>query len=207
MAARPRGPAGFTVSVRRLHTWLGLLSFAHLMIYGVAGLTATFQTSKERPKIARSVRYEPFRADPNATDREVAAAVYRKLDLPFTRPMPDWFLRRTADHHLLLDFYQINGIYRVVVLEDEQRLRIEEIRNGIWLFLEDMHAVTREDGPHLRLLRWWSYYNELAMWTLLAMILSGLYLWLAARRFRVWWAAVCFVSGTSVVVAFYEALR
>ncbi|MBV8819738.1 MAG: hypothetical protein JO022_15360 [Acidobacteriaceae bacterium] len=114
MAARPRGPAGFTVSVRRLHTWLGLLSFAHLMIYGVAGLTATFQTSKERPKIVRNVRYEPFRADPNATDREAAAAVYRKLDLPFTRPMPDWFLRYTVDHHLLLDFYQINGIDRVV---------------------------------------------------------------------------------------------
>ena len=56
--------------------------------------------------------------------------------------MPDWFLRRTPENHLLLDFYNVNGIYRVIVLEQEKRLRVEEIRNSIWLFLEDIHAAT-----------------------------------------------------------------
>jgi hypothetical protein len=53
----------------------------------------------------------PFTAQPSATDKQVADAVYRTLQLPLTRPMPDWFLRRTPENDLLLDFYNINGIW------------------------------------------------------------------------------------------------
>ena len=69
------------------------------------------------------------------------------------RPIPDWFLRRTPDHHLLLDFYNINGIVRVVVLEDEGKLRIEDIRNSAGLFLEDIHAATLGDDEAPGLVR------------------------------------------------------
>jgi hypothetical protein len=192
--------------VKRLHALLGLLVFSQLVIYGIAGLTAAVQTHRERPKTVQTAHYLPFHADPMATDQQVAVSVYRSLDLPFTRPMPDWFLRRTPDHHLLLDFYQINGIHRVTLLENEGRLRIEEIRNSPWLFLEDLHATTGEDGEHFRLIRIWGAYNQFAMWSLIGMTLSGLYLWGVARR-GVRWTQVCLGAGTGLLLILYGVLR
>src|SRR5690349_18909193 len=105
--------------IRKIHIYAGLLCFTQLIVFGIAGMVASVQPSLERPKIPLSVRYVPFSVDGSRNDRQVANDVYRTLALPQTRPMPDWFLRRTTDNHLLLDFYHINGIYRVIVLEGE----------------------------------------------------------------------------------------
>ena len=183
--------------ILKLHIYAGLLTFGQLMIYGVAGLVATFQPGLERPKIAHAVRYVPFTAAPSATDKEVAAAVYDTLRPPLARPMPDWFLRRTPENDLLLDFYNINGIWRVVVLERDHRLRIEEIRNSPWLFLGDAHAATTGDAEAPRIVRAWAIYNELAMWCLLAFCASGVYLWLSASTRGGWaWASVGIATVT-----------
>jgi hypothetical protein len=131
--------------VLKIHIYAGLFTFGQFMIYGAAGLAATMQARLERPKVPHTIRYVPFTPAPSATDKDVAAAVYAALRPPLARPMPDWFLRRTPENDLLLDFYNVNGIWRVVVLEREQRLRIEEIRNSTWLFLTDVHAATPGD--------------------------------------------------------------
>ena len=131
--------------ILKLHIYAGLLSFSHLIVYGIAGLAATAQSQLERPKIPRSIQYVAFSPSPTATDKQIAAEVHRTLRLPLARPIPDRFLRRTSDNHLLLDFYNMNGIRRVIVLENERRLRIEEIHNSLALFLEDIHAATPAD--------------------------------------------------------------
>jgi hypothetical protein len=192
--------------ILKLHIYAGLLTFAQLMIYGVAGLVATVQPGLERPKIAHAVRYVPFTAAPSATDKEVAAAVYDTLRPPLARPMPDWFLRRTAENNLLLDFYNINGIWRVVVLEREHRLRVEEIRNTTWLFLADAHAATTGDEEAPRIVRAWAIYNELAMWCLLAFCASGVYLWLSAPT-RGAWAWACVGVATVTLSALWISFR
>ena len=181
--------------VIKLHIYAGLLTFAQLMLYGVAGLVATVQATAERPKVPHTIRYVPFTVTPSATDQQVADDVFRTLRLPLTRPMPGWFLRRTPEHDLLLDFYNINGIWRVVVLERERRLRIEEIRNSLGIFLGDMHAITVGDSEAPRLIRVWAIYNEFAMWCLLGFCVSGVYLWLAAQA-RSWWAWASLATGT-----------
>lgn len=192
--------------ILKLHVYAGLLTFAQLMIYGIAGIVATLQPGLERPKIARSTRYVPFAAPPSATDKEVAAAVYRQLQPPLSRPVPDWFLRRTPENDLLLDFYNINGIWRVVVLEREQRLRVEEIRNSVGLFLSDIHAATPGDREAPRIVRAWAFYNEAAMWCLIAFCASGVYLWLssAARDVRAW---ALLATGTIAMAALWASFR
>ena len=192
--------------ILQLHIYAGLLTFGQLMIYGVAGLAAAFQPGLERPKTAHAIRYVPFAPAPSATDQDVAAAVYATLAPPLARPMPDWFLRRTADNDLLLDFYNINGIWRVVVLERERRLRIEEIHNSTWLFLSDVHAATTGDDEAPAIVRAWALYNELAMWCLLAFCGSGLYLWLSARA-RGGWAWACLGAGTVTLSALWLSFR
>jgi hypothetical protein len=192
--------------VRKIHIYAGLLTFAHLILYGIAGLVATLQAGPERPKDVQAVRYVPFTIPASSTDKQVARLVYDTLKLPLTRPMPEWALRRTPEHHLLLDFYTINGIHRVTVLEDEQRLRVEEIRNNAWLFLADIHAATPGDGEAPALIRAWAIWNEAAMWSLLGFCISGAYLWLAMRPRLVWaWAALAVT--TTVFSILWSAFR
>ena len=192
--------------VLKLHIYAGLLTFSQLMVYGVAGLVASAQTAAERPKVPHTIRYVPFTVPPSSTDKQVADEVYRSLRLPLTRPMPDWFLRRTPDNDLLLDFYNINGIWRVVVLEREHRLRVEEIRNSTGLFLADVHAITTGDAEAPRLVRAWAFYNEFAMWCLLAFCGSGAYLWLTAPG-RPWWVWTSLATGVLGFAALWIAFR
>jgi hypothetical protein len=192
--------------IRKVHIYAALLTFAHLMIYGIAGVVATFHTGPERSKTPHSIRHVPFDVPSSSTDKQVADLVYRTLNLPLTRPMPDWFLRRTPENHLLLDFYNINGIYRVIVLEDEAKLRIEEIRNSSWLFLEDIHAATPGDREAPALVRAWAWWNELAMWSLLGFAVSGAYLWLSTRP-RLWWAWAALFAGAISLASFWSVFR
>ncbi len=176
--------------LRKVHIYAGLLVFAHLAVYGIAGLVASFHTGP-RPKTPSVTRYVPFTPPPDATDRQVADLVYHQLQLPLTRPMPGWFLQHTPHNHLLLDFYNINGIYRVTVLENERRLRIEEVRNSTWYFLEDIHAATPGDGDAPLPVRLWAVWNEVALWSLLGFCVTGTWLWLATRPRYPWaWMAL-----------------
>jgi hypothetical protein len=192
--------------VLKLHIYVGLLTFSQLALYGIAGLVATAQPGAERPKIARAVQYVAFKPTSGSTDKQVADEVFRTLHRPLTRPMPGWFLRRTPENDLLLDFYNINGIWRVIVLEREGRLRIEQIRNSLGLFLGDMHAMTVGDEEAPRLLRAWAVYNEFAMWCLLAFCASGVYLWLTAQA-RSWWAWASLGIGTVAFAALWMTFR
>ena len=190
----------------KLHIYAGLLTFTQIAIYGIAGLVASAQAAAERPKAPHTIRHVPFTAPSAASDKEVADAVYRELKLPLTRPMPLFAIKRDAANDLQLDFYNINGIYRVVVLERENRLRIEEIRNSLAIFLEDMHAITIGDRQAPRLTRTWAFYNEFAMWCLLAFVASGVYLWLSAQA-RTWWAWGSLATGTAAFAALWMAFR
>ena len=115
-------------------------------------------------------------------------------------------MRRTPDNHLLLDFYNINGIYRVTVLEQERRLRVENIRNSTWLFLEDLHAETpgHEDAP--RIIYAWALWNEVAMWSLLGFCASGMWLWLSSRpRHRLAWLSLA--AGSACLAVLWAVFR
>jgi len=192
--------------VRKVHIYAGLLTFAHFIVYGIAGLVATFHSMPVRPKVIRQTRYVEFTAPPSSTDRQVADLVYARLQLPLTRPMPDFALRRDAGQHLLLDFYNVNGIHRVTVLESEGRLKIEEIQNDGWLFLQDIHAATPGDEGAPPLVKLWAWWNEAAMWTLAGFCLSGLWLWLATRP-RFVWAWTSLGAGAAALALFWLVFR
>jgi hypothetical protein len=192
--------------IRKIHIYAGLLTFSQLLLYGIAGVVATLHSTAERPKQLHSVQYVPFTPPASASDKETAQQVYRQLNYPLTRPIPDWFLRHTPDNHLLLDFYNINGIYRVVVLEEENRLRVEHIRNSNWLFLEDIHAATIGDAEAPALIRAWAVWNEAGLWALLGFCVSGVWLWISTRPRFVWaWVGLGF--GVASFAAMWKIFR
>lgn len=192
--------------IRKLHIYAGLLTLSQLAVYGIAGLVTTIQAGRERSQIPHSMRMVPFHVPASSTDKQVARLVYDTLRPPLSRPMPDWFLQHTPDNHLRLDFYNINGIHRVTVLEEENQLRVEEIRLGLPRFLGDIHASTPGDEDAPALVRSWAFWNELAMWSLLGFCVSGTWLWLATRP-RFWWAWAALATSVCGFAALWARFR
>lgn len=188
-----------------IHIYAGLLTFAQLMIYGIAGIVATAH-AEPRPRTPGAVRHVPFTVPASRTDKEVADLVHAALRMPLTRPIPGWAIRRTPEQDLLLDFYNMNGIYRVAVLEREQRLRVEEIHNDAWLFLVIAHAVNISDPEAPQPMRAWGLYNTVAMWCLLGFCVSGVYLWLSAQA-RSIGAWLSLAAGSALFATMWVVFR
>ncbi|MDZ4797680.1 MAG: PepSY domain-containing protein [Bryobacteraceae bacterium] len=190
--------------IRRLHICAGLVVFAQFLVYGIAGIAASVQPSLERPKVPREVRSIPFQREAGESDKAVAARVYELLKPELSRPVPDWFLRKNSEGNLLLDFYNINGIYRTVV--EPRQLRVELIRNSAALFLEDIHAANLGGDPGPGLVRVWAAWNEAGIWALLFFCVSGAYLWLATRPG--WkWAWVSLAASSLIFGAFWVVFQ
>jgi hypothetical protein len=194
--------------IKKIHMYTGLLTFSIPFVFGIAGLTATFQASPEERQRHATERLLPFTAPPNATDSEVAAAVHAALRPPLTQPPPKFALRRDAARNLAFSFYTPNGIIGVTVLEEERQLRIRALPNSTGGFLNALHETTIQNPMAKRDLRirLWTWYNEFAIWSLLAMALSGVYLWLSSRpRFR--WAQLAFAGGCMAFLTLYAVTR
>jgi len=192
--------------IKKIHMYLGLLNFVTLTVFGIAGLTATFEPGPGHPPAPVAARYEPFAVPANASDKEVADAVFQTLNLPLSNPIPKGAVRRNPENQLALTFYTLNGPYKVTVLEGEGRLRIEPMPNNTAHFLNAMHSVTQGGRSRYLRIRLWAWYNEFAIWSLLAMAISGVYLWLSSRPgYR--WAQVSFAAGVAVFVGLYVVAR
>jgi hypothetical protein len=193
--------------IKRLHVWLGLANLTIFLIYGVTGLAVTMLPApEERARPEARLELIDFSVPANLTDKQVADLVWERLRVPLASPVPEWALRRDGANNLAFAFYTPNGVTRVAVLEAENKLRVAHERAGAWSFLNNLHASTLRDRPVDWRLRAWVLYNELAMFSLLLMSASGLYLWLASRpRHRP--AQVCFGVGTGALVFLYWLVR
>jgi hypothetical protein len=200
-------PIGMQELFKKLHAWLGLLSFTVLLVYGITGLSVTLLPAPEaRPQREAVTEFVHFRVPPNLTDKQVADRVWEALKLPLTNPAPEWSLRRDAENNLTMGFYTPNGPTRVTVLEREGQLRLVRERAAWPAFLNNLHASTLRDLPVDWRMRAWVAYNEFALFALIFMSLSGVYLWLSSRpRHRL--AQLGFFAGTGSFLALYWLSR
>jgi hypothetical protein len=185
--------------IKRIHIWLGLLNLVILSVFGVAGLTAFFhRLSGPQKRIVTSQRSVPFAAPANTTDRQIAEAVASVLRAGGCFPAGP---PRDAAGNLRLNCYSPNGGGLVTVFEKEGRMLVESSRNSVWQYLSSLHAALPRESLTRRYLpyRLWSYYVEFSVWSLSAMCLSGVYLWLSTRpRNGLGW---CLFSGGSAAFA------
>jgi len=197
----------FHDTIKTIHTYLGLFVFLQLIVFGTAGLVATFSTPEAREPATTSVREVPFTVPAGRTEKEIADAVHAELDLSLTGPIPQWALRHDSTGRLLLDFSTVNGVHRVTVEPDRSQLRLVTERVGFWHFLSRMHSSLRVyDRSGDWRMEAWTAYVEIAIWSFLLMAASGLYLWLSARaRYRP--ALVAIMAGSAAFLILYFATR
>lgn len=186
--------------VRKLHIYAGLLTFVNLTVYGIVGLSAVYLLSSH-PQ-APVVSYQSFTVQPNLTDREVAEQICSRLNLTLATPVNRFAIQHDVANNLFLDFRHANGRHQVTVLEKEGRIRIEATRNSLWLYLYTLHETTAAFHSGDWRMQFWADYNEFAMWCLIAMILSGIAMFMTSRwRNRL--AQISLAAGCCVFAALY----
>jgi uncharacterized iron-regulated membrane protein len=183
--------------------YAGLLAFTALVVFGVAGLTAT--VSPERPQTG-AVETREFHPPANAADFDAAMAAYDALQLPLADRPGRGAVKRDAGNHVAFTVYSPNGPRVITILEAEGQVRVELRRNSVWHFLENAHAaLPREASRDLRI-KLWSWYTEFGIWTLILMSVSGVWLWLASRPGYLW-AQVSFAAGSGAFLLLYAITR
>ncbi len=193
--------------IRRLHIYAGLLTVSSLLVYGIVGVTAMLQDDPaKRLRPVPQITFQEFTSPANLSDVDLANLIMTRFSIPLANPIPDWAIKHDKENHLVLDYYSVNSMTRVTVLETERKLKFEANRVGILEFLNRIHATTiRAQVPDLRV-RGWIYYNYVSIWFMLFMTFSGLYLWLTSRPgWR--WAQVSFASGLLLFCTLYWAIR
>jgi uncharacterized iron-regulated membrane protein len=194
-------------TLRRLHIWAGLFSFTSLLVMAAAGFHVTLRPApSQRVEPAPEVRELPYRAATELTDRAVADELYRQLALPFTAPLPAYAVRRDEQQRLVLRFETQNGDFRVTVLEDEGKVRIEHHRSSFAEFLDLMHSRTFLGSQPQLPIRLWALYVDASLFALLFLLASGLWLAWRARR-GLLWARALLVSGALVVGTLWWVIR
>jgi hypothetical protein len=177
------------------------MTFVNLMIYGIVGIAAAFEPSPDEPPPAAAVREIPFTIEPNLTDRQVAERVVALLGLSLATPVQNFAIQHDAAHNLVLDFHHANGRDRVT-FPDAARLRVEHTRRPLQGYLSSLHTTSAAFHVGDWRMQTWSYYNEFAMWSLMAMMATGTYLWLT-RRLRHRWAMASMAAGLAVFAAMW----
>jgi hypothetical protein len=168
--------------IKQIHTYAGLLSFTLLLVYGIAGLTATIRKGSEgsAPGFGPP-RFESFALPPGADKQQVASLVYDHLKPGLVERPPADMVEADGDGNPRLDFWSVNGVERVTVLAQEGRLRIEGKPSDLADFLSALHATLTGYPTSFPLLRGWGVYNHFGLICMLFLTLSGAYLWQSSR--------------------------
>src|SRR5260370_41937867 len=95
------------------------------MVFGIAGLAATFQGGPQRNSSSDPVRYESFSPPASATDRQIADLAFDRFRFPFADPIPNWALHRDAAGNLPLELWTGDGEGLQLYKPQEIRLRIQ----------------------------------------------------------------------------------
>lgn len=185
--------------IRKVHIYAGLLSIVNFLVYGVVGIAAAFAS---RPGTAPppTVVEREFTVPPNASDREVADQVCTLLGLTLARPIQSAAIQHDRINRLVLDFYHANGRHRVTVLEPEQKLRIEVYRASLWRYLGTLHVTTAAFHSGDWRMQLWADYNELAMWCLILMTVTGAYMGWLKLPAKLAWGSLAAGGGTFAVL-------
>jgi len=167
---------------KRLHMYAGLVTFVHLTVYGLAGLNSTVAVAPaDRTPLPSDTSFLDYRPAAGASDAEVADHLHRLLDPALAATPPPWALRQDPEGHLVVNFWTVNGTTRATVLAEEGRLMVEQIRIPFRTFINAVHGYTlREEIDDWRTLLW-AWYNEVGIWSLIFLAVTGVYLWLATR--------------------------
>lgn len=185
--------------------YTGLFNFSLLIIFGLAGLVVTFGAPdimhSGTPPTMRSVS---FTAPSSLSDPQLGRLIALRVGAPPHAGSP--YIHRDSSNNLVVDYYSVDGLVRATLLENANRIQIQNYRNSFWRFLDNVHASTIADRSQDPAVRAWTWYIEIAIWSLIAMCITGI--WLAvSTQWRSLYTRIAVGFGCAVVAFFYFVER
>jgi len=185
--------------------YAGLLSFLGLTVWGVVGVESAFREApEERSHVEAAIRHVDFTVPDDIADPELAQLMVDAAQMPAITNAPRHV--RDDQNRLSMNYFSVNGRRRLVLLEDEAKIRIEETPVDIWGFLSTAHINTLFHSRPAWQLKFWGAYNEMSLLSVIFMAVSGVYLWLATRP-RLAWAGWTLGAGCAAFGLFYMVVR
>jgi len=174
-----------TALIRQLHIYTGLQALIAVLVFGMAGLGATWTRHPSFDRPAARHWQLPLELGPEATPRELADHIWQRLAVPLSKPPGDWQLKPDAEGAIEFKLGTLNTETEVRIPRGARQAEIGQ-RPLSWLeTFVDLHAVRLRPAEQTFLpVRLWSYYIELSVWSLWFFLASGLYLWLAVKPWR-----------------------
>lgn len=192
--------------IKKGHAYIGLLNLSIVLVWGVTGIYAMLAHNEEGSEPATSERTIPYRPPKEAPDQEIAKDIFDLVKPPLAGPLPVMSLEHDAHKNMLVKFYRPGVILDATVLEEQGLIRVEEHVGSLLRYVSDMHQVTIQPGQFAPILQLWSYYTELSIWSLLALVISGVLMWLLSRpRYRP--AQLCFYAGVTLFFFLWLIVR
>ena len=196
-----------TFWIKRIHMYTGLLNSVALLLFGVIGIAVTIlPRPRERTPPEAQVEVFDLEIPGDLDDRELADYIQAELAIPLTGPAPKWSFGRNDDGDFFFRLPTPARRYEVTALEAENQLRVRTQPFDTWQYLFHLHEMSpAHPKPDWRI-QSWAWYIEFSIWSLIAMTLTGIYLWLVTRPgYR--WAQISLAGGKAVFVLFYMAIR
>ncbi len=167
--------------IKKLHIYTGLLSFTGFTVWGIIGIWASFvPPPQERIRPEPQVRMVDFQVDGSATDQETSDSMIVASGLPFIQPGRK--ANRNRDGRLQVRYLTPNGTRAMVLLEDENKIRVEAIPSP--------HGFWHEDT----MINVWGLVLLLTSIALFLIGASGIYLWFMTHEER-WIGSVLLIGG------------
>jgi len=157
--------------IPRIHASAAVAAFVNLLVYAAAGLAP--------PSAPAPADFDlPFAARPGESDRTVAERVLRLLGLSLAMPVHDFNVAYDPAGRLILDFYHANGRHVVTILPGH--MHVQATRAPLGKYLSTLHVTTAAFHSGDWRMQLWAWYNEFAMWALIVMLATGV--WMALTR-------------------------
>jgi hypothetical protein len=192
------------VLLRKIHMYIGLLSWSIMLVMGIAGVDAVVSSMLKVTGTAPRSTMVDFAAPSNLSDAQLAEAVGRQIHIPLTRPDEYNSLHRDDANNLSFNYWTLpRGSVQVTVLEAQRKVQMVEENPNLWLYLNNLHTTTMEGQSNADWhIRYWSYYTEVGIWALLALAISGVWQWLASRPGLRWAQTALVLAGASFVLLY-----
>ena len=182
----------------KVHIYAGLICSSYLLIFGISSLN--YHHNFGRPGNVKVTWERSLKLVDMENNEALSETVRDALGL-MGWPVP-WETYRDKHGNFHFGLSRPGKKYTIHVLFSENRVRVEETRNGFWAIIDRLHAL--KGVPSAPFMSLWGAYTELCTWVVLFSAASGVYLW--TRRYKervIGWVLLGCVSGTSLLLMLY----
>lgn len=190
--------------IRKIHLYTGLQASFALLIFSITVLTLSTDENK-----APTISHQKFVGNMDMGSLKLAIALYNQVGQRFEAVPSPWMVSDKEQGILRVKFKSPRG-RRIIRLNKTNRdIEIKMWTNTFPQFVNHMHqeSVGRRKLSQSLWLWAWSLYMEFSVFSLFVLPVTGLYIWVAGKSKKKYWANLSLASSIITMVILWNLIR